>query len=123
MNIVFGFGQQHLSITRAFCDRLAQEVPAQDESPKAEARVRAKAEELALQEGTFKKVGWRVARIKRVSTNAVYPGATACVVEGTYSHFRDDHPMSPDGVACFDVPWCVVVLNDETWGRRVYVSI
>ena len=44
------------------------------------------------------------------------------VVEGTYSHYRTDHPLSPDGFASLKIPFCITILENSTYGKRVYVS-
>ena len=115
MNIIFGFGEHHRQITIAFCNRMADAVLESDNPKDA-------AEKLAKDAGTWKYKGWKIVSLKRVEMLEIYEGAKIIVVEGSYSHIRDDHPMSPDGIACLDIPWCVTVCNDETWGKRVYVS-
>ena len=115
MNIIFGFGEHHRQITVAFCHGVAQAVM-EAEDPKEAASA------LASEAGTWKDKGWRVVSLKRVETINPYEGAQIIIVEGSYSHYRDDHPMSPDGIASMDIPWCVTVCRDETWGDRVYVS-
>jgi hypothetical protein len=115
MNAILGFGQHHAEVTRRFCDRVASAIIAGG----AEESVAA----VVSGEGTFKDKGWRIARLRRFGCAEFRSGATAIVAEGTYSHIRDDHPLSPDGFASLDVPWCVTVFFDDIWGTRTHVAI
>lgn len=50
-------------------------------------------------------------------------GAYVVVVEGLSSHYRLDHPLSPDGCASWSLPFCVTYATDDVWGERKYLSL
>ena len=121
--MIIGFGQHHTDITRRFCGALAEELLAASSQDEAQQI----ANRHATAAGTFKDKGWKVASVRRVVFHQPYPSvdpsALVCVVEGTYSHYRDDHPLSPDGIAMLEMTWCVTVCNDEIWNQRTFISV
>lgn len=118
MNIILGFGQHHIDKTKAFCRRIAEAVGNDPENAESVAQA------VACEEGTFKDKGWRIATLRRAQYAPRYEGSFAVVVEGVYYHIRDDHPLSPDGYASLECPWCVTVIHDEgIWGRRDYITL
>lgn len=120
--MIFGFGQHHIDLTREFCGALADELFTAASQEEA-ARI---AQRHAAAVGTFKDKGRTSADIRSVVFHQPYPSvdpsALLCVVEGCYSHYRDDHPFSPDGHAMMQVTWCVTIFNDEIWNQRTFIS-
>lgn len=112
---MLGFGKTHVDITRDFCARLIDAVKIAN-NPEKEAIL------LASAEGTFKDKGWRKVQIRHFIKHVPYVDAVAFVIEGTYTHYRDDHPMSLDGLASFTMPWCITYFRDDVWDDRFYVT-
>lgn len=115
MNIVIGFGQTHVEETKSFANEIGKRLLQQDGDPEEVAK------EMAAELGTFKDKGWPLAHIRSVDVTENW--RPVIVVEGTRSHFRDDHPVSPDGYASWNHTFCVVVMIDDIWGPRYYVSV
>jgi hypothetical protein len=111
MNILIGFGQHHVDKTELFARKIAS--AALDGADEKEI------EKIFLSEGVFDGQ-YRNARLRRFHRGDD-AGATITVVYGTYSHYRKDHPLSPDGWAMWDIPFCTVSIKDDIWGDRIFV--
>ncbi len=120
MNVVFGFGQSHIDKTKRFANDLASALIADAQTDPREVATR-----MAESVGVFKETDWKIVHIRRVEkySGQQADGDETIVVDGTYAHIRDDHPMSPDGFAQWTVPFCVTILQDDAWGERVFVSV
>jgi hypothetical protein len=78
---------------------------------------------VAEEEGFFEKPTHVHANIRQVLIPHYDNWAKECIVEGTYSHYRTDHPMSPDGWAMMNIPFCLSVFYDDIWGARFFISM
>lgn len=116
MNVILGFGKTHFDDTKRVAQALADAIVGKNED-----EIKAAIEAAIEERGTFKDTGW-----KRLSAHASffsdYDRHFGCVIEGKESHYRDDHPMSPDGIAMMGVPFCITYQSDDIWGERVFVS-
>lgn len=118
MEIVFGFGPDHERATRVLAGRLANEVLRQRDEP---AELVAKRFMDAL--GTYKDKGWSMGSIRFVTDAERYADSRIITIEGQHSHYRDDHPMSPDGYACMTFPFCITICDDDIWHPRIYIAL
>jgi hypothetical protein len=118
MSIILGFGQHHVDESRRIVEQLAERVRGLKDRASVQREVDAFRDEL----GTFKHFGWHFISAW-TSVFSDYDEHVGVVIEGRVSHYRDDHPMSPDGIAMFDTPFCLTMQDDPNMGARHYVSI
>ena len=117
MAVILGFGQSHIDKAKSVVNELAEHLPKENTKDFAE--------EFALSQGTYDapKNKFRIMRIRTVHTWEDYDEHWGCVIEGIYSCYRNDHPLSPDGFACLDIKFCLTIQEDDVWGKRVYCCI
>jgi hypothetical protein len=60
-----------------------------------------------------------IERIRDDGNRARWPGLCR-IISGHLSYTQRDHPLSPDGVAMLTIPFALLLLDDETYGERVF---
>lgn len=118
MAIILGFGQSHIDKSKRIIEELAKRLKGKREEKEIEKILDDYIKEL----GTFKDKGWKYFNA-HFSVYHDWSTHFGCVIEGTVSHYRDDHPFSPDGYASMDMPFCLTIQNDDVSGERQYISI
>ncbi len=114
--MIFGFGPAHEDDTRRLVNGLSTALSGADD-PQREA------EKYALSLGTFKDEDWRIMGIRRVMKMSDYD-ERGIVVIGVVSHYRDDHPMSPDGIAMMQHEFALTLIDsDDVWEPGSFVAI
>lgn len=121
MNILLGFGKAHLDKARFAVAELANCFGCEENKKNAKAI----SDEFALSEGFYETSNNEFRNMRILTTHiwSDYDKHWACVIEGIYSCYRDDHPMSPDGFACLDIRFCLTIKDDDVWGRREFISL
>jgi len=123
MNIVLGFGPYHVDVSKTFLNKLGDTILTKYEEDLTFDAVAYIKDEIK-QLGTWGDKKWPIVYDMGIQVSSKYETEKTVVFEGTYSHYRNDHPLSPDGIACWTLPFCLVVRRDEgIWGNRSYVSI
>ena len=118
MEVMFGFGPYHEDQTRALVARLADDILSRpNELPEIVAK------RFMADLGTYKDKGWNFGRIRWVTCDQRHESARIIMVEGQHSHYRDDHPMSPDGYASATFPFCLTICMDDIWHPRFYIAL
>lgn len=117
MNILFGFGQYHVDLTKDLAKQIAIILKCRNEDT-----IKDQLNVLKKLTGTFKDKGWPYLRIKTIHCWKNYKEHFGCTVEFMHTHYRDDHPMSPDGYASFSIDVSITYQNDDSWGERIYIS-
>lgn len=130
MNIILGFGPHHVDVTRDFARRLGHAVLGCDRDA-----IKETAEAFcASVPDHVGKAGrrWSVARVRILCVDgydafpcgdSVVAESRAVTVEVRYCHFRNDHPMSPDGFAMWEHLVAVVAMRCGVYPARVYTSM
>jgi hypothetical protein len=117
MSIILGFGQYHYDLTRQWAHDLMEKVRQADDP---EAVAEAESKKTVDLNGAPQRVAW----IHQVHVNTrSSDGYRSIVIDGKYCHYRDDHPLSPDGVAMLQIPFCVTGFFGDTWGDRTFVAV
>lgn len=114
--MILGFGKHHEGLTEEALMGLGRELLATS-TEDLEDRVKVWAKE----QGTWGGKKWSVVDIQRVLLLRDYE-PRGVVVFGVYNHYRDDHPVSPDGLAMLSLKFCLTVRCDDIWGDSLYVS-
>jgi hypothetical protein len=121
-NVILGFGQHHVDLTREWMaglgDELVERATSKDTVDEIVRDHVKRAGETALSSCMIKHVS-----VREVLYLSHYEGHAVIVVEGTWNHIRTDHPLSPDGAAAMYLPFCLTVCLSETWGTRVHISV
>lgn len=114
--MILGFGKHHEDLTKEALVGLGRDLLTT--SPED---LKARAKAWVKDQGTWGEKKWSVADIQRVLPLSDYD-PRGVVVFGAYNHYRDDHPMAPDGFAMLSLKFCLTVRCDDIWGNSIYVS-
>lgn len=125
MGFMVGFGDHHVDKTIAFARSLGS-LALSCEYDKIGEAVQAAVAELAPHHRNGK--DWRSAMLRHFGVDGWRDRGDGLgdrrtvTIEACYSHYRNDHPFSPDGFAMWQIPFVVVAMRDNAWPDRVYVS-
>ena len=118
MTLILGFGEAHKAKTRSFVDKVADALVQGCD-------IKEVCKEAVSEEGKFTCKGKDYDIVKFRTANILVDDeyGFSAIIEGTYDHFRNDHPLAPDGVALLQMSFAVYVAESESWGRRVYCCV
>ena len=121
MNLLLGFGKAHFEKARLAVQELALLI--KEKEPVVNLTVIT--EEWMQSLGVYKFNGheYNIGYIRDTYKWSKWSEHHGYVIEGTYSCYRDDHPMSSDGFACLQVHFCLTIQDDDVWERREYIAI
>ena len=118
MNVILGFGPAHTERTKAIVRALDERTA--DLASEEEVRTAVKAYQNEL--GTFEgREHWRVLDV-HPHFLPLWGEHYIVVIEGTVNHYRNDHPLSPDGYAMLGERFCITQIDDGHSDKRTYLS-
>lgn len=108
MRVIFGFGQHHADLTSDKLNAISDTLRKFIESRKNHDDYRLSdikniLDTLVGQEELFNN------KWNPLFFQTIFGDTTMWSVAGRHSHYRDDHPASPDGFASLSIPFCITV--------------
>lgn len=129
--MIFGFGEYHYQQTRNFCKNIVKIINTEFDVNKSITEknlknlINSEIDKIPQHEFNGKKYAHLY--LQRVNLSFFYKNKDlkncVIVVDGTYSHYDNDHPMSPDGFACLSIPFCITLFRDDVWKNRHFISV
>ncbi len=128
--MTLGFGPYHTEETR----RLANGIAALIDIPELrnEASLRAAIDGYVKEVGNFKSEkwghkNWSILNFKYLYLTNRYSSMPdehfGCVVRGAVTHYNENHPFSPDGLAAMTQEFCITYEDDRNFGKQVFISV
>lgn len=121
MDIIFGYGEYHVNLTKQYINEIVRIIEEHSNNPD---KLKNELELYRNYKGKFKEKDWYIIDYFVINSFKKYPSEDdySYVIESGVNHYRDDHPLSPDGYSCLTHKFCITYLNDSTYGKRVYLS-
>ncbi len=116
--IVFGFGPYHDKLTEKHLQLLGEHLALAPKGKEDRAYQKVREEIGRFKDSDYYHLSGYARRIDSLWT----------ICTGSYTHYRDDHPMSPDGWVCLSHHYCVSVYHGYADSENephhvVYVAI